>query len=124
KSGNWSLGQAVSHVAFWANCPFDGYPSELKTPWLMRLLLGFMKGRILTKGMFPGVKIAGAPGGTFGIDDIPGGEAVDRLRPAFERLDGTCPAVDNPLFGKMTHAEWKQLNLRHAELHFSFFHAE
>lgn len=124
KVGNWSLGEAISHVAYWANAPFDGYPAELKVPWLMKFLMGFLRGRILTKGMMPGVKISGAPGGTYGAEKIPAGEAFERLRSAFTRIDQTCPPDPNPLFGDLTHTQWKQLNLRHAELHFGFYFAE
>ena len=30
------------------------------------------------------------------------------------------PAKPNPVFGPLTHEQWIQLNLRHAELHLGF----
>jgi hypothetical protein len=32
------------------------------------------------------------------------------------------PAGPNPVLGKLSHQDWIKLNLRHAELHQSFFH--
>ena len=31
-------------------------------------------------------------------------------------------ALYNPFLGELSHEDWIKLNLRHAELHFSFFH--
>lgn len=123
-TGNWTPGQAISHVAFWANAPFDGYPDTVKPPWLMRMAMRVIRGRVFTKGMPPGMRLPGAPGGTLGAESMPADEAAAKLRAAFERLDEHCPEIVNPLFGPMTHTQWRQLNLRHAELHFSFFHPE
>ena len=33
------------------------------------------------------------------------------------RLRRSAPKDPNPLFGRLTHEQWVQLNLRHAELH-------
>jgi len=38
-----------------------------------------------------------------------------------ERLRAGPPARPNVIFGPLTHDEWIQLHLRHAELHLSFF---
>lgn len=122
--GNWSLGEAVTHVAFWANAPFDGYPPDLKVPWLMKFLMKFLRGGIFKNGMKPGIRMPNVPDGTFGAEDVPAGEAVERLRSAFARIDEACPPDPSPLFGKMSHDQWRQLNLRHAELHFGFYHAQ
>lgn len=124
KLGNWSLGESLTHVAFWANAPFDGYPPDLKVPWLLKFVMKFMRAGMINQGLRPGVKIPRAPGGTYGAEDLPAAEALERLRAAFGRLDRQCPAGPNPLLGAMTHDEWKQFNLRHAELHLSFYQPE
>jgi hypothetical protein len=49
-------------------------------------------------------------------------QALGEMRAAFERLAKQTPTTPNPIFGAMTHDEWVKLNLRHAELHLSFFH--
>ena len=41
----------------------------------------------------------------------------------FGRLESQVPTRPNPLFVSLTHEEYIKLNLRHAELHLSFFHA-
>lgn len=119
--GNWTLGQAVGHIAYWAERPYEGFPTLRPMPWPMRMLLKLMKGRMLNKGMPVGVKIPGVPDGTLGIDPMPTGAAIARLRDAFTRLSIESPTTPSPLFGRMTHDEWIALNLRHSELHLSFF---
>lgn len=123
-TGNWSLGQAIGHLAFWANAPFDGYPDMPKMPWLMRKLLPLFKNRFLNKGMPVGVRIRGVPAGTFGTEPMETDQALAALRSALGRMASQQPTALNPIFDHMTHDEWIKLNLRHAELHLSFFHPE
>ena len=40
------------------------------------------------------------------------------------RLDARPPDAPNPIFGRLTHDEWKAINLRHAELHMGFLHPQ
>ena len=121
-TGNWTLGQAIGHLAYWANAPFDGYPETRPMPWLMKKLLPLFKNGFLNKGLPAGARIPGVPAGTFGVDVMPSDEALAQLRPAFARMQSQPPTEQNPLFGHMTHEDWIKLNLRHAELHLSFFH--
>jgi hypothetical protein len=121
-TGNWTLGQAIGHVAYWANAPFDGYPQTRPLPWLMKVMLPLLKGRFLNKGLPAGARIPDVPAGTFGVDVMPTDEALAKLRPALARIESQSPTEFNPLFGPMTHQDWIKLNLRHAELHWSFFH--
>jgi hypothetical protein len=119
-TGNWELGQALGHVATWAEFPFVGYPPEVRAPLPVRMILRTMRGTILNKGMMTGVKIGKIPGGTLGLEKIDCGTGADRFRAAFGRLKSQCPTTVNPVFGLLTHDQWIQLNLRHAELHLSF----
>jgi hypothetical protein len=121
-TGNWSLGQAIGHVAFWARAPFDGYAGIKPTPWFVRLVAWPFKGFFLNKRLPAGGSIPKVPGGTYGIEPMETDEALAQLRDAFGRLESETPLVPNLIFGKMSHADWIKLNLRHAELHFSFFH--
>jgi hypothetical protein len=118
--GNWSLGRALGHLATWANFAFDGYPPEVVAPLPVRLILGVMRNRILNKGMMPGVRIGRVPEGTLGTDELSPEEGLRRFRTALQRLQQSAPTIDNPVFGTLTHAQWIQLNLRHAELHLGF----
>jgi hypothetical protein len=121
-TGNWTLGQALGHVAFWARAPFDGYPPAPRMPLVLRLVIPLMKGRFLNKGLPTGARIPGIPGGTFGIDPMDTSRGLSEMRTAFDRLSQQAPAQPNPVLGPLTHADWLKLNLRHAELHQSFFH--
>lgn len=120
--GNWTLGQAIGHVAAWANYAFDGYPAMPRPPWFVRVLVPVFKNYFLNKGLPAGAKLGKVPGGTFGIEPMDTDRAIGELRAAFERLDRQAPPGSHPLLGAMTHDDWIKLNLRHAELHFSFFH--
>lgn len=120
RKGNWGVGQALGHCATWADFGFDGYPPNVQAPWLVRSMLQIMKGWILSRGMMAGVKIRGIPDGTLGIEPLKPEVGLERFRTAYERLSDRCPTWTNPVFGPLTHAEWIQLNLRHAELHLSF----
>jgi hypothetical protein len=119
-AGNWKLGQALGHLATWANFAFDGYPPEVRAPLPVRMILRMMRGTVLNKGMMAGVRIGKLPGGTVGLDEVDAEEGLRRFRAALERLRSTPPTIPNPVFGPLTHEQWIQLNLRHAELHLSF----
>lgn len=119
--GNWSASQNLNHIAAFIEYAFDGFPPEMPTPpWPIRMVLRFLKNKYLKNGLPSGVRIPKVPGGTVGATESSLEEATARLGRAFERLEQTAPTHPSPAFGAMTHAEWTQLNLRHAELHFGF----
>jgi hypothetical protein len=119
--GNWELGSAVGHLAFWASAPFDGYPQMQRPPWFIRLAAPLMRKSVLNRGMPAGIRIRGVEDGTFGVSPMPTEEAAAWLRQSLERLERQAPTGKNPFFGRMTHDDWKKLNLRHGELHLGFF---
>jgi hypothetical protein len=119
-AGNWELGQALGHLATWANFALDGYPPEIRAPLPVRMVLRLMRNSVLRKGMMPGVRIGKLPGGTVGLEPMDADEGLRRFRAALERLRTNAPAIPNPVFGPLTHEQWIQLNLRHAELHLGF----
>jgi len=120
RAGNWSLGQALGHLATWVEFAFDGYPPSVRAPLPVRLVLRALRGRMLAAGMRPGVRIPRLPGGTLGLEEIPLEVALPRFRDAMRRLQASAPSRVNPAFGALTHEQWIQLNLRHAELHLGF----
>ena len=120
--GSWTLGQACAHVAAFMDFAFDGYPFAV--PWFVRLVARRLKNVIVNKPMKPGRKIPGIPGGTVSTEQLPTAEGIERLRRACARLELSAPMKPNPLLGPLTPEEWKKLNLRHAELHLSFFVAK
>ena len=117
RAGNWSLGKTLGHLATWTEFALNGYPREVHAPLPVRVILRMMRGRILNKGMVPGVKVGRLPGGTVGLDEVPPEVGLARWRTALHRLKASAPTIDNPAFGRLTHEEWVKLNLRHAELH-------
>jgi hypothetical protein len=122
QAGTWPLGQTLGHLATWAGFAFDGYPASVQPPWLVRTIGRMLRNRILTKGMMPGMKVGRVPGGTLGLEPMSVEDGLARYREAMQRLRTTAPTIPNPVFGPLTHEQWIQLNLRHAELHFSFLH--
>jgi hypothetical protein len=125
RTGNWTTGQTLNHLATWINFGFDGYPPELPLPpWLMLKVIRMMKKRFLFKPLPAGFSIRGVKGGTLGMEELPLDEAERKVRAAVERLKVGSPVSPNVIFGPLTHEEWKNLHLRHAELHLSFLHPE
>ena len=120
RAGNWSLGKTLGHLATWANFAFEGYPPEVSAPMPVRLVARAMRSRILDKGMMTGVKIGRLPDGTLGVEEMPADVGLERLTAALRRLANSPPTAQNPVFGRLTHEQWVQLNLRHAELHLGF----
>lgn len=121
-TGNWTAGQAMGHIAAWINYSYDGYPMG-PPPWVIRVILGFLKKKYLRQGMPAGVEIPKVKGGTFATEPLSTEEGAARLRKAVARLASGEPAkFPSPAWGEMPAEERIALNLRHAELHLSFLH--
>jgi hypothetical protein len=116
--GNWTLGQALGHLASWAEYSYTGAP--LKVPFFIKWVLRLRKKQFLYGTMRAGVKIPGMAGGTLGTEPMPLEEALGRLRRVMERLKTEAPTAPSPVFGLLTREEATALNLRHAELHLGF----
>lgn len=119
--GNWTLGQALNHLATWMDFPFVGYPPAMNAPLPIRVIARMLKKRILRKGMPVGMKLRGVPGGTYGNEPASLDEGLAHFQRSTQRLKSSAPMGPNPLLGALTHQQWIDLNLRHAELHLSFF---
>ncbi|GMU33276.1 MAG: DUF1569 domain-containing protein [Planctomycetia bacterium] len=123
-TGNWTAGQAMGHVAEWINYAYKGYPIG-PPPWLIRVILGFLKNRYLRKGLPAGVMIPKVKNGTFATDNLSIDDGATRLREALRRLSSGEPAkFKSPALGDLPDSERIALNLRHAELHLSFLHLQ
>ena len=119
RTGNWTAGQAMGHIATWIDYAYQGYP--FKVPWLIIVLIRMKKGKYLRDGMPAGVRIPGVESGTYGTEPLSTDEGAARLRQALAKLQRGEPVKYNsPAWGKMTPDERIALNLRHAELHLSF----
>jgi len=116
--GNWTVGQVLNHCGAWAEYAYKENP--LKTPWVVRVIAGMMKGRFLNKGLLSGQKIPKVPGGTLAIEPVETGAGLARFEAAYARLARENPTHGSPVFGKLTREEMIKLNLRHSELHMGF----
>jgi len=119
--GNWTLGQALGHLAAWIGYAYDGYPPEVNPPRPIRFMARLMKRRFLRKPLPVGFRMPSVEGGTLGVEILPSEEGLRRFRAAWDRLEREAPVLPSPIFGPLTHEEWKAMHLRHAELHLSFF---
>jgi len=117
--GNWTLGQALGHLATWSEFSYTGVP--LKPPFFIRWILRFQKKSFLYKPMRAGVRIPGVTGGTMGIEPMALDEGLRRFKNICQRLKAEPPTAPSPIFGQMTHDESIALSLRHAELHLGYF---
>jgi hypothetical protein len=116
--GNWPLSQLLTHLATAMNASIDGVP--FTASWPLRLFGLVIKRGILKNGMLPGFALLKEEeAAAFPAVSSPQ-EALEMLRKAAGRLRNERATARHPLFGKLTHEEWTQLHLRHAELHLSF----
>ncbi len=121
RTGNWTTGQTMNHIASWANFAYEGFP--MRVPWFIRIILKLKRAKYLRDGMPSGVRIPGTKEGTFATEPMGTDEAAEKLRRVVERLKAGEPAKhESPAFGPMSLEERIALNLRHAELHLSFLH--
>jgi hypothetical protein len=117
-AGNWSVGQIFGHLAFWIE-EID-HDKGVRVAWYGRVLARLMKRRILTGRPAAGVRLAGAPLGTYGCEEMTLAAGYERLVRAMARLErGDFPSVDRN-WGRMRPEDWLNLHLRHAELHLGF----
>jgi hypothetical protein len=117
--GNWSVGTALGHLGLWTKFANDGNP--LKPPFFVKWIMKGRKDKYIREGLPAGVSIPKVEGGTLGTDKLTTQEGLQRFNEQWGRLEKTAPTIPNVIFGPLTHDEWIQLNLRHAELHLSFF---
>lgn len=123
RTGNWTAGQTFGHLATWIDFAYDGYPPDLRPPWLLKVIFKlFLKKRFMRGPLPSGVKIRGIKGGTLGTEPLSLEDGLVRLRRSWDRLAATPPPKPNILLGPMTHEEWQQMHRRHAELHMGFLH--
>src|SRR5438046_1425439 len=106
--GNWSLGQICSHLAQGIHFTIDGFPPEVRQPWIVRATVGrFLLWRILRSGRFlEGVRMP------VKYEPTPGTDAraeAESLRSALGRLAAhTGPLADLPFRGQLSRDVWER----------------
>lgn len=119
--GNWTLGQCLNHLAAWIEYPYIGYPPELVIPDEMKANARAIKHELMTRTMNPGERLTGLDAGTLATEVVPTETGLTRLESAAAKLRTGDPPIPDPAFGLVTAHEWTEINLRHADLHLSFF---
>ena len=116
--GNWTLGQACGHIAAWIDYGFDGTPAKFS--WFVRMLAQQAK-KIYPGTVEPRRKASPHPGRN------PRDRPLDHRRwtqspqtPPSARLKASTPTRTHFIFGRLKPDEWKNIHMRHAELHLSF----
>ena len=120
--GNWTLGQACGHIAAWIDYGFDGTPAKFSL--IVRMLARGRRKKYLSEPTNPGGRLPRIPGGTLATDPLTTEDGLNRLKRACARLKASTPARKHFIFGKLKPDEWKNLHLRHAELHLSFLRSD
>jgi hypothetical protein len=116
--GNWPLDKLLMHLATAVNGSIDGV--SFRAPFYIRLVGPLIKRRFLTQKMPPGFKLPKGTEQGFFPSAGSAREAAEVLRKAIARLPAERMTSKHPVFGRLSHDEWTQLHLRHAELHLSF----
>lgn len=116
--GHWPLEKLLAHLAIAINGSIDGISA--KAPWPLKLIGRLWKRRILTKPMWPGLKLPRQIERDYYPDAASPQAALGELQAAVARTKNEPMTASHPILGKLTHEEWTQLHLRHAELHLSF----
>jgi hypothetical protein len=121
--GNWTAAQAFQHLAKFIEYSFDGFP--FRYPWPLRVgswLVGKLSWRWLLQLAFrpgftnPRVAAAVEPDADVTLED-----AAQRLRRQVRRiLSGERMLQRSPTGERLSHEQWIECHLRHAELHLSF----
>jgi hypothetical protein len=117
--GNWSLGQALKHLALSMDLSIDG--GDFDVHWLIRgFIRTFLRRRLIHVRMSPGVRLPPPMAEQLVPGETSVEEGLSELQRAVERLRRDSRRRPHPLLGKMSLAEWEQFHLRHAELHLSY----
>jgi hypothetical protein len=118
--GNWTLGQALGHLAVGMNGTIDGMP--FKPPLWLRILARLMKRKFLKGPMPPGFRLPKeAEAKMVPAPEFSAAEGLAQLRAAVARLQREPNRAPSPVMGKLTREQSDRLQMHHAELHLSFF---
>ncbi|MDZ4683578.1 MAG: DUF1569 domain-containing protein [Planctomycetaceae bacterium] len=120
--GNWSLGQALSHLAAVYEKSIDG---TVFRPGLFLRLLVKVAGPLLKRWARVGLP-AGIRPPAFMFNEVAPADRVSiaeglvAFRGAIGRLKAESKRDFKQCFNLFTREEWDQFHMRHAELHLSF----
>jgi Protein of unknown function (DUF1569) len=127
KTGNWTPGMILEHVAIGFEFSLDGFPIKVAAPARAIFSL-MMKKKLLSGGAFPaGISplpkflVKGDPAAAEPNERVTFDEGLKRLKEVLLRLEqGAKMIKPSPVFGELTHDESVRLQLSHAALHLGF----
>jgi hypothetical protein len=125
--GSWSPAQILWHVGRLIELSFDGFPFRYPWPvrWVARLLRMLSWRWLLALAFRPGFRNPPVAQALEPGPAVPLAEAVRYVRDQLERISsGEQMTAANPSMGPLSHEQWVELHLRHAELHLSFLRFE
>ncbi len=121
--GNWSPAQVFQHIGRLIEFSFDGFPFRYEWPirWASRLLRLISWRWLLTLAFRPGFR---NPSQAAVLEPDPAVDlehAAEYLQRQIGRIrGGERMTQPSPAEGRLSHSQWVQVHLRHAELHLSF----
>lgn len=127
-TGNWSAGQNLEHIARFWKAPIDGFPENLRPPFLFKLIIQLLfkkkalAGDTAPAGMKPPKEVTDVfePSDAVSFED-----GLAHLRRQIARTEaGERFTVPSPLFGELSHEQWMKIQLGHCQLHLSFLHMQ
>jgi Protein of unknown function (DUF1569) len=117
--GNWTLAQILDHLSRSLRVAVDGTDAVFPLP--ARVFLHLVRKRFFSRPLAPGFHVPPKleavlrPGTDLSIE-----RSLQELREAIVRFERAKEVALHPAFGRLTREEWRQITLRHAELHMSF----
>jgi hypothetical protein len=121
--GNWTSAQILWHLGKLMEFSFDGFPFRYPwpLPWVARLLRMLSWRWLLVLAFRPGFCNPPAAEALEPEPTLSLAEAVRYVRGQLQRLSsGERMTAANPSMGTLSHEQWVEVHLRHAELHLSF----
>jgi hypothetical protein len=117
--GNWNLAQIFDHLSRSLRVAVEGTDAVFPLP--ARIFLRPLRKRFFSRPLKPGFHVPPKleavlrPGTGLSIE-----RSLQDLRDAVVRFERAKKLACHPAFGRLTPEEWRQISLRHAELHMSF----
>ncbi|MCB9847896.1 MAG: DUF1569 domain-containing protein [Phycisphaeraceae bacterium] len=119
RHGNWTLGQNTHHLADTMEQSLDGF--RFTSPLPLRVLFRILRPMVLSRPFPKGIKLTGSAATLIPDTSITSEQGLGELRRQIQRVqDGERFTQASPIFGKLSHEQWVNLHLKHAELHLGF----
>ena len=121
-TGNHTFGQILEHLARTHDMA-TGKVVGPPLPFMMRIIMPFIKGSILKGPAKPGFNLPPKAEAFFWPEgEIDVQQALGHLRESVENYHANGPLPVHPVFGKASREQIDRLNVGHCAMHLSFVH--